>query len=92
MQETRVGDGHTVGVPGQVFKDVLRLLNGFPHTDHPLVFVELLFEAMVFFAHVHFLLSDGPGEAVDELPAKDQREGLLVEQIVVFAWDPSPGL
>ena len=92
MQEPRVGDGHAVGVPGQVFKDVLRLLNGFPHTDHPLVFVKLLFEAMVFFANVYFLLADGPGEAVDELPAEDQRKGLLVEQVVVFAWDPSPGL
>jgi len=92
MQEPRVGDGHTVGVPGQVFKDVLRLLNGFPHTDNPLVFVKLLFEAMVFSSHVYFLLADGPCEAVDELPTKDQRKGLLVEQIVVFAWDPSLGL
>jgi len=92
MQETRVGDGHAVGVAGQVSKDVLRLLNGFPHTDNPLVFVKLLFEAMVLFANVHFLLTNGPCEAVDELPAKDQREGLLVEQIVIFAWDPSLGL
>ena len=81
-----------MGVSGQVFKDVLRLLNGFPHTDHPLVFVKLLFEARVLFAHLYFLLADGPCEAVDELPAEDQREGLLVEQIVVFAWDPSLGL
>ena len=92
MQETRVGDGHAVGVPGQVFKDVLRSLNGFPHTDNPFVFIKLLFEVMVFFANVYFLLPDGAGEAVDELPAEDQREGLLVEQIVVFAWDPSLGL
>jgi hypothetical protein len=56
------------------------------------MFVEPLFEAMVFSANLYFLLADGPGEAVDELPAKDQREGLLVEQIVVFAWDPSLGL
>ena len=92
MEEPRVGDGHAMGVTGQVFKDVLRLLNGFPHTDNPLVFVKLLFEVMVLPAHVQFLLADGPGEAVDELPAKDQRKGLLVEQIVVFAWDPSLGL
>ena len=92
MREPRVGDGHAVGVAGQVFKDVLRLLNGFPHADNPLVFVKLLFEAMVFPAHLYFLLADGPGEAFDELPAEDQREGLLVEQIVVFAWDPSIGL
>ena len=81
-----------MGVAGQVFKDVLRLLNGFPHTDHPLVFVKLLFEVMVFFANVYFLLADGPCEAVNELPAKDQGEGLLVEQIVVLARDPSLGL
>ena len=73
MHEPRVGDGHAVGIPGQVFKDVLRLLNGFPHTDNPFVFVKLLFEAMVFSSHVYFLLADGPCEAVDELPAEDQR-------------------
>ena len=92
MEEARVGDGHAVGVTGQIFKDVLRSLNGVPHTDNPLMFVEPLFEAMVFSANLYFLLADGPGEAVDELPAKDQREGLLVEQIVVFAWDPLLGL
>jgi len=92
MQETRVGDGHTVGVAGQIFKDVLRSLNGVPHTDNPLVFVKLLFEARVFSANVYFLLADGPGEAVDKLTTKDQRKGLLVEQVVVFAWDPSLGL
>ena len=92
MQETRVGNGHAVGVTGQIFKDVLWSLNGFPHTDNPLVFVKLLFEAMVFSANVYFFLADGPGEAFDELPAEDQREGLLVEQIVVFAWYPSLGL
>ena len=92
MQETRVGDGHTVGVAGQIFKDVLRSLNGFPHADNPLVFVKLLFEAMVFPAHLYFLLADGPGDAVDELPAVVHRDGLLVEQVVVFTWDPSLGL
>ena len=92
MQETRVGNGHTVGVAGQIFKDVLRSLNRVSHTDNPLMFVKLLFETMVFPAHLYFLLADGPGEAFDELPAEDQREGLLVEQIVVFAWDPSLGL
>ena len=80
-----------MGVSGQVFKDVLRSLNGFPYTDNPLVFVKLLFEVMVFPAKVYFLLASGPVEAVDEVTAKDQRKGLLVKQIVVFAWDPSLG-
>jgi hypothetical protein len=80
-----------VGVSGEVFEDVLRSLNGFPHTDNPGVFVKPLFEVMVFPGNVYFLMAEGPGEVVDELTTKDQRKGLLVKKVVVFAWDPLLG-
>ena len=80
-----------MGVAGEVFKDVLRSLNGFPHTDNPGVFVKLLFEVMVFAGNVYFFVAEGPGEVVDKLATKDQGKGLLVKKVVVFAWDPSLG-
>ena len=41
LQKATVGDRHPVGVSGQILKDVLGLLNGIEHMDHPLVPVKL---------------------------------------------------
>ena len=81
-QKATVGDRHTVGVSGEVFKDILWLLNGFPHTDHPLVPIELGFEGLVIDIKAQLAGVDSACEPVDELAAKDQREGLLIEQDV----------
>ena len=41
LQQATVGDGHPVRVSGEVLKDVLGLLNGIEHMDHPLVPIKL---------------------------------------------------
>lgn len=81
-----------MGVTGEVFKDVLWLLNGFPYTDDPLVFIELFLEVLVFPFNIYFILSDGLCDEVDELPAKDHRKGFLVEEVVLFALYPASSL
>ena len=42
-QEATVGDSDAVGITGEILKDMLRVRDGGPHTDDPLVFVELAF-------------------------------------------------
>ena len=41
LLKATVGDGHPMGVSGEILKDVLGLLNGIEHMDHPLVPIEL---------------------------------------------------
>jgi hypothetical protein len=60
-----------VGVAGQVFKDVLRFLDGFPDTDNPFVFIECVFELLVFRINAQFTPVDSLCEVVDELAPKD---------------------
>jgi len=43
-QEAAVGDSDAVGVTGQILKDMLRVRDGVPHADDPLVLVELAFK------------------------------------------------
>ena len=78
-----------MSVPGQVFKDVLRLLNGGPDTDHPFVFIETFFERLVLPINMEFPPVDCPCEAIDELAPKDQGKRFLVKKVVIFAWNPS---
>jgi hypothetical protein len=53
------------------------------------MFVELVFKLGVGLLQVQvFTLSASP-EVIDELATKDQGEGFLVEQIVLFAWNPA---
>src|SRR5512137_1752821 len=47
IKEAAVGDGDAVGVTGQILQDMLRIGNGVPHTDDPLVFVELIVKLVV---------------------------------------------
>ena len=69
--EARVGDSYPVGVPGQVFKDVLRLFNGFTHTDDPFVFVEFVFQLPVSPMKAEFTPVHSSCEVVNELAPKD---------------------
>jgi len=77
-----------VSVSSQVFKDVLRVCNGFPDTDDPLVFIELVFELLVLSLNTQFSTVDRACEEVDELTPKDQGEGFLVKEVVTLARDP----
>src|SRR5512136_628672 len=89
IKEAAVGDSHAVGVTGQILKDVLRIGNGVPHTDDPLVLVELIFKLVVGLFGVQVSTLSGLPELMEELATKDQGEGFLVEQIILFARDPA---
>jgi hypothetical protein len=89
INEAAVGDSDAVGVTGQILKDVLRVRDGVPHTDNPLVLVELAFKVGVSLFKVQVSTLSGSPELIEELATKDQGEGFLVEQIVLFAWDPA---
>jgi hypothetical protein len=88
-QEAAVGDGDAVGVTGQILKDMLRVRDGVPHTDNPLVLVELAFKVGVSLFKVEVSTLSASPEVIEELATKDQGEGFLVEQIGLFAWDPA---
>jgi hypothetical protein len=70
--DARVGDSHPVSVSCQVFKDMLRISNGFPDTDDPFVFIEFMFELLVLSLNIQFATLDSACEEIDELTAKDQ--------------------
>ena len=90
--EATVGDSHAVGVTGQILKDMLSMRDGVPHTDDPLVLVELIFKLKVGFFKVQVSTLSGSCEVVDELATKDQGEGFLVEQVGILAGDPAAAL
>jgi hypothetical protein len=58
--EARVGDSHPMSITGQVFEDVLRLVNGFAHTDDPVVSIELVFEGLVIKTDIEFGTANSP--------------------------------
>jgi hypothetical protein len=68
---------------------MLRVRDGVPHTDNPLVLVELAFKVLVSLCNVEGCTVSGSCEVIDELATKDQGEGFLVEQVVIFARDPA---
>ena len=72
IKEAAVGDSDAVGVTGQILKDVLRIGNGVPHTDDPLVFVKFAFKVGVGFFKVQVSTLSGSPELIDELATKDQ--------------------
>jgi hypothetical protein len=61
-----------VGVTRQVFKHMLGLIDRLPHTDDPLVFIEVLFKLLVSLPNVEFTTADSPCKGVDKLATKDQ--------------------
>src|SRR5512136_1023438 len=85
IKEAAVGDSHAVGVTGQILKDMLSVRDGVPHADDPLVLVELAFKLGVGLLQVWVSTLSASPEVIDELATKDQGEGFLVEQIVLFA-------
>lgn len=89
IKEAAVGDSDAVGVTGQILKDMLSVRDGVPHADDPLVLVELAFKLGVGLCKVQVSKVSGSSEVIDELAAKDQGEGFLVEQVVLFARDPA---
>jgi hypothetical protein len=78
-----------VGVTGQILQDMLSVSNGVPHTDDPLVLVELALKRVVGFFKVQVSKVSGSCEVIDELATKNQGEGFLVEEIVILARDPA---
>lgn len=89
INEAAVGDSDAVGVTGQILQDILGVRDGVPHTDNPRVLVELGFKLGVGLFKVQVSTLSASPEVLDELATKDQGEGFLVEQIVLFAWDPA---
>jgi len=88
-QEAAVGDSDAVGITGQIVQDMLRVRDGGPHTDNPLVFVEFAFKLGAGLCKVQVSPLSGLPEVIEELATKDQGEGFLVEQIVLFTRDPA---
>jgi hypothetical protein len=68
---------------------MLSVRDGVPYTDDPVVFVEFTFKLGVGLFKVQVSMLNASPEVIEELAPKDQREGLLVEQIVLFAWNPA---
>ena len=89
INEAAVGDSDAVGVTSQILQDMLRVRDGVPHTDNPLVLVELTFKVGVNLFKVRVSLLSGSSELIDELAAKDQGEGFLIEQIGILARNPA---
>ncbi len=89
INEAAVGDSDAVGVTSQILQDMLRVRDGVPHTDNPLVLVELAFKVGVSLFKVQVSTLSASPEVIKELATKDQGEGFLVEEIVLFAWDPA---
>jgi hypothetical protein len=88
-QEAAVGDSDAVGVTGQILQDMLSVRDGVPHADDPLVLVELAFKLGVGLLQVQVSTLSASPEVIDELATKDQGEGFLVEQVVLFARNPA---
>ena len=87
--DAAVGNCHPVGISGQILQDPFGLLNRFSDTDDPRMGIEFIFERLVSLAKTQFSATHGTGQMVNELAAKDQRERLLVEQVMVLTRDPS---
>jgi len=89
INEAGVGDSDAVGVTGQIFQDMLSVRDGVPHTDDPFVFVELAFKLGVGLFKVQVSTLSASPEVIDELAAKDQGEGFLIEQVGILARNPA---
>ena len=63
-------------------------MGGLTLTTH-FVFIEFTFDLLILEISLQFAPSYSKFEMVDELTTKDQREGLLVKQVVIFTWDPT---
>jgi len=68
---------------------MLSVRDGVPHTDDPVVLVEFTFNLGVGLFKVQLSTLSASPEVIEELAPKDQGEGFLVEQIVLFAWNPA---
>jgi len=89
INEAAVGDSDAVGVASEILKDVLRIGDGVPHTDDPLVLIELAFKLVVGLFEVQVSTASGSSEVIDKLTTKDQGKGFLVEQVAILARDPA---
>ena len=89
INEAAVGDSDAVGVTGQILQDMLSVRDGVPHTDDPFVLIELAFKVGVDLFKVQVSTASGSSELINELATKDQGEGFLVEQVVLFARNPA---
>ena len=88
-KKATIGDSDAVGVASEILKDVLRIGDGVPHTDDPLVLIELAFKLVVGLFEVQVSTASGSSEVIDKLTTKDQGKGFLVEQVAILARDPA---
>jgi len=88
-KETTVGDSHPVSVPTEILEDVLRVGDRFPHTDDPLVPVELVFNLVIGLFNVQVSTPGGSSEVIHELATKNHGEGFLIEEVGILAWGPA---
>ena len=70
--DAAVGDGHPVGVAGNVFNHPMGFCDGRPDTDHPFMGVEFSFKRQVAISEAEFASLNSATQIVDELAAKDQ--------------------
>lgn len=67
-----VGNRCPMGIAGQVLEHLFGFLNRFAYTDDPLVGIEFVFKRWIWLAKTDFVATDGTGQKVNELAAKDQ--------------------
>ena len=82
MGDPTVGNGDPMGVAGNVLEYVIRFFYRLPHADNPFVSVEFIFKQFVSVAESDFTAFNRTCQKVNELAAEDQRQSLLVEQVV----------
>jgi hypothetical protein len=80
-----VCDRYPVGIGCQVIKDMLGPFDRIAHIDNPPLFIQPGFELLVLtIGKLKMFTLTGPFHMVDELAAKDQRQGLLVKKILAL--------
>lgn len=86
--DAAVSNGYPMSVTGNVFNNPVGFCDGLPDTDHPFMGVQFSFKRQVTIFEAEFAALNSATQIVDELAAKDQRQGLLIEQVIFFARDP----
>ena len=86
--DAAVGDSHPVGVTGNVFNYPMGFCDGLPDADYPFMGVQFSFKRQVAISEAELAVLNSATQIVDELAARDQRQGLLIEQVIFLARDP----
>ena len=84
-----VGNRHAVGVACQVFQNVIGAFDRISHGDDPVFFIQSGFKLLVLIAgKLEILPPAASFHMLHELSAKNQRQRLLVKEIVALYGPP----